>query len=133
MLITHHPRAPLRSTLSSWDALVERSLAIVRTNLQRLAAFFSRWAHLFEWRAPAAGTVAFPRLRTGENVEAWCEALASGAGVLLLPASVYGHAGFTEAGHFRLGYGRKDLPECLEVFDAWLLQRYRAPMPPPQA
>lgn len=109
---------------------MERSLALVRANLQALDTFFARWAHLFEWRPPAAGTVAFPRLRTGEGVEAWCEALATGAGVLLLPASVYGHASFTERGHFRLGCGRRDLPESLAALDAWLVQRYGAP---PQA
>lgn len=105
---------------------MQRSLAVVRTNLGALDAFFARWPALFEWRRPAVGTVAFPRLRTGEGVEAWCEALAREAGVLLMPATVYGDAGFEAAGHFRLGFGRKDMPECLRHLEAWLHKKQDA-------
>lgn len=112
--------------MHSWDALVQRSLAVVRSNLEALDAFFARWPHVFEWRRPAAGTVAFPRLRTGEGVEAWCQELAQQAGVLLLPATVYGEdaAQLAAAGHFRLGCGRASLPACLRHLEAWLRARY---------
>lgn len=37
-----------------------------------------------------------------------------GCGVLLLPATVYDHAACTQAGHFRIGLGRANVPECLQ-------------------
>lgn len=46
---------------------------------------------MFEWIPPAHGTVAFPRLTTGEPVEAFCDRCVQEAGVLLLPATVYDH------------------------------------------
>lgn len=46
---------------------------------------------MFEWQPPKHGTVAFPRLTTGEPVEAFCDRCVQQAGVLLLPATVYDH------------------------------------------
>ena len=54
--------------------------------------------------------LAFPRLKTGEDVDAWCKELVTQCGVLLLPASVYAHEESRARGHFRIGLGRKDMP-----------------------
>ena len=116
----------------SYEALVQRSLAVIRANLDTLDAFFARWRHVIAWRRPTAGTVAFPRLLTGEGVEAWCEAAVQQAGVLLMPASVYSDPSFTQRAHFRLGFGRRDLPQCLQHFEAFLTARYAPPSPPAQ-
>lgn len=109
-----------------WDDILQRQLATIRANLAVLDAFFARWRHVFAWSPPHAGTVAFPRLLTGEDVGAWCEALVTEAGVLLMPASVYGDERSSAEGRFRLGFGRRDLPECLAQLEAWLQQRYPA-------
>lgn len=116
--------------LRSWDALAERSLALIRANLGTLQAFFARWAHVFSYAPPPAGTVCFPRLLTGEPVEAWCEELVQASGVLLMPATVYGAPAFTAEGRFRLGFGRANLPQCLARLDAWLVGRYGEPPSP---
>ena len=126
----HH--APCVPPACSYDALVQRSLGVIQANLETLDAFFARWSHVIAWRRPSAGTVAFPRLLTGEGVEAWCEAAVQQAGVLLMPASVYGDPSFTQQGHFRLGFGRRDLPQCLEHLEAFLMARYPPPPPPAQ-
>lgn len=74
-----------------------------------------------------AGPLAFPRLKTGDNVAAWCKEVVEGCGVLLLPASVYDHAASTAQGHFRIGLGRKDVAECLKQLDAWCVAKYGDP------
>jgi aspartate/methionine/tyrosine aminotransferase len=112
---------------------MERQLALIRANLEALDTCFARWRHVIEWQRPAAGTIAFPRLVTGEAVEGWCEELVRQAGVLLLPATVYDHAPSTAAGRFRLGFGRSDLPECLRHLEAWLAARYGPPAGAPAA
>ena len=119
-------------TLHSWDSILTRQLAIASANLDTLDAFFARWRHVIEWRRPAAGTVAFPRLLTGEGIEGWCERLVQEAGVLLMPASVYGRGSeaWAQRGHFRLGFGRRSLPLCLQHLEAFLAARYG---PPPGA
>jgi aspartate/methionine/tyrosine aminotransferase len=55
-------------------------------------------------------------------VASWCEQLVTEAGVLLLPGSVYEHAPSKD--HFRLGLGRRNLPDCLARLEGWLQQRY---------
>lgn len=67
------------------------------------------------------------RLVTGEPIEAFCSRVVEGCGVLLLPASVYDHAPCIERGHFRIGLGRRDLPECLGKLAEWLRAPKAAP------
>jgi aspartate/methionine/tyrosine aminotransferase len=49
-------------------------------------------------------------------VDAFCDALVKEVGVLLLPGSVYDDRG----NHFRLGLGRKNLPQAVERVDEFL-------------
>ena len=60
---------------------------------------------------PRASAIGFPRVTGVSNVTAFCERLAK-AGVLLLPGSVY-----DEPGHVRVGFGRADLPEAVDVLE----------------
>lgn len=92
--------------------LARRNLELVLANLTLLDGFFARHADRFAWQRPRAGPIAFPRLRTGD-VETFCDDLAQRAGVLLLPGTVYGDIG----NHFRIGFGRRSLPEALARFE----------------
>jgi aspartate/methionine/tyrosine aminotransferase len=95
--------------------LVERNLGIIRQNLAVIDALFLRRADLFEWVRPQAGSMAFPRY-LGGDVERFCDTLVKQAGVLLLPGSVYDDS----RDHFRLGLGRKNLPEAVEKLEEFL-------------
>ncbi|KAF6250599.1 aminotransferase, classes I and II [Scenedesmus sp. NREL 46B-D3] len=106
--------------------LTQRCRDIIAANLVAADAFFARWTDIFEWHQPQGGPVAFPRLRTGEDVEQWCQRVVTECGVLLLPASVYDHEASVRRGHFRLGLGRQNMPQCLQQLDAWLLKKYRS-------
>jgi aspartate/methionine/tyrosine aminotransferase len=99
------------------EQLAARSRAILAANLQALDGFFTRRASLFEWVRPRAGSVAFPRLLQGD-VEAFCHDLVTRAGVLLLPGALFNFPG----GWFRLGFGRKNMPEALAQLEAYLGQ-----------
>lgn len=106
--------------------LTQRCRDIIATNLAAADAFFARWTDVFEWHRPQGGPIAFPRLTTGEDVEQWCEQLVNESGVLLLPAGVYDHEPSVRRGHFRVGLGRQNLPQCLEQLEAWLVKKYRS-------
>jgi aspartate/methionine/tyrosine aminotransferase len=97
------------------EAIAERNRSIVRENLALLDSFFARHSADFAWNRPLAGPVAFPRLRKGE-VNAFCDSLRSRAGVLLLPGGVYGDAG----GHFRVGFGRRNMPLAMQRMEDFL-------------
>jgi hypothetical protein len=68
---------------------------------------------------PRAGTVAFPRLTAGVPVDRFAAELAAEAGVLVFPAEVFGFPG----NHFRLGFGRADLPEALASLERFIRGR----------
>lgn len=98
------------------EVIVERNVQIVRDNLDRLDALFASHTDLFRWRRPKAGSIAFPTLLRG-RVEEFCADLVETAGVLLLPGTLFGE----ESNAFRVGFGRRNLPEVLERFERWLL------------
>jgi aspartate/methionine/tyrosine aminotransferase len=60
--------------------------------------------------------VAFPRLTVpGVSIDDWAAGLVESEGVLLLPGSQFGFAG----NHFRLGFGRTDLPVALDRLESY--------------
>jgi aspartate/methionine/tyrosine aminotransferase len=101
--------------LRARDVVLARSRSIVAANLERLDAFFDDWADRFTWVRPRAGSVGFPRLTVpGVAIDDWVDGLVEAQGVLLLPGSQFGVGG----NHFRLGFGRTDLPVALERLEA---------------
>jgi aspartate/methionine/tyrosine aminotransferase len=102
--------------LRNREPIIRRNLAIVRENLGVLDAFFARRHEVFAWSRPKAGSTAFPSLQIERDIETFCVELVEATGVLLLPGTCF------DAGnrHFRVGFGRKNLPECIEKFDAFI-------------
>jgi aspartate/methionine/tyrosine aminotransferase len=101
--------------LRARDTVLHRSRAIVAANLERLDDFFEGWADRFDWVRPRAGSVGFARLTVpGVGIDDWAAGLVEAEGVLLLPGSQFGYGG----NHFRLGFGRADLPLALERLES---------------
>ena len=98
------------------EVLVQRNLGIVAQNLPLLDEFFARHSGTFRWVRPKASPIGFPHVETtgSGGVDELCRRLAQ-AGVLLLPGTVY-----DEPGHVRVGFGRADLSEALQVLEAAL-------------
>ena len=111
------------------DELIQNNKAICERNLSAFERFFERHGEVFEWLAPRAGSVAFPSLRSAGPCAPWpsADALAQellrDTGALVLPGAAYGR---DFAAHFRVGLGRRALPEGLAVFSAWIDARTRA-------
>ena len=102
--------------LRARERVLERSRGIVNGNLELLDAFFAAWVDRFSWVRPRAGSVGFPRLTVpGVTIDDWAATLVEAEGVLLLPGSQFGYGG----NHFRLGFGRTDLPVALERLESY--------------
>jgi aspartate/methionine/tyrosine aminotransferase len=95
--------------------IIERNLNIIRDNLERLDVFFKRHVDLFRWQTPQAGPIAFPQWKSG-NVDRFCRDVRQEAGVLLLPGTLYD----PDSTHFRIGFGRADMPNGLEALEAFI-------------
>ena len=96
--------------LRTRDTLIKWHLARIQRNLDLLDLFFSEFAADFEWVKPRAGTIGFPRLRNNRSSLEFCQQVVQTANIMLLPSSVYGYGDR----HFRLGFGRENMPEALE-------------------
>ncbi len=97
------------------EKLAQRNLDIITGNLAILDNFFVRHDERFKWVRPKAGPIAFPRL-VGEEIESFCHELVTAAGVLLLPGAIFDD----QENHFRLGFGRKNLPAAVARLEEFL-------------
>ncbi len=95
--------------LRSREPILLRNREIVRANLAVATEFFAAHQDRFGWLAPKAGPVAFPRWLGEETTERFCREVVDGAGVMIVPGSVFEHPG----NHFRIGLGRRDFPDAL--------------------
>lgn len=95
--------------------LIARSLGTIQNNLAVMDDFFARREDLFSWVRPQAGSMGFPKLLRG-NVDEFCDKVVREAGVLLLPGTMYDDTG----NHFRVGLGRKNLPQAVRRLDEFL-------------
>jgi aspartate/methionine/tyrosine aminotransferase len=102
--------------LRNKNKILERNNQIVKNNLQILDQFFMEYSHLFEWVRPQGGCVGFVKYKGSEVIDFFCEQLVKEKSVLLLPASIYSH----DSNYFRIGFGRKNMSECLKKFKEFL-------------
>jgi aspartate/methionine/tyrosine aminotransferase len=108
--------------LRARERVLARSRSIVAANLDHLDAFFADWADRFTWVRPRAGSIGYPRLTVpGVRIDDWAAELVETEGVLLLPGSQFGHPG----NHFRLGFGRANLPEALARLEVYARRTLR--------
>ncbi|HLJ82906.1 MAG TPA: aminotransferase class I/II-fold pyridoxal phosphate-dependent enzyme [Candidatus Eremiobacteraceae bacterium] len=96
--------------------LHRRNLEIIIENLRLVEAFLERRADLFAWQRPRAGTVGLVRYLAPEGTAAFCERVVRACGVLLLPSA---ELEFGDS-HFRIGFGRRDLPGCLARLEGYV-------------
>ncbi len=104
------------------DHLLWRNMEIIKSNLRLLDQFFLTHGGRVEWVKPRAGTIAFPRLKGdgAGTAESLGLDLIDKKGVLLLPGNLYDDA---LGSHFRIGYGRGNMPEALERFGQYLEEK----------
>jgi aspartate/methionine/tyrosine aminotransferase len=106
--------------LRARETVLARSRAIVAGNLPLLDRFFAERSGTFSWVRPRAGSVAFPRLDVpGVSIDDFAAELVEAEGVLLLPGSRLDYPG----NHFRIGFGRTDLPIALDRLESFADRR----------
>jgi len=96
--------------LRARDVIVQRNVSIIEENLKVADRFFAEHSEQFLWSRPQAGSVAFPELLLDVPVDLFCERVRERKNVLIVHGGLFDHPGR----RFRLGLGRKDMPEALE-------------------
>jgi aspartate/methionine/tyrosine aminotransferase len=107
--------------LRARGTVLARSRAIVAANLPLLDRFFAERSSTFSWVRPRAGSVGFPRLTVpGVSIDDFAAELVEAEGVLLLPGSRLDYPG----NHFRVGFGRPDLPIALNRLESFADRKF---------
>jgi aspartate/methionine/tyrosine aminotransferase len=106
------------------EAILSRTRTIVRRNLPVLEEWFQRHGDLFDYTAPVAGAIAFPRYSMPIGSHALTEKLRLERSVLIVPGSQLG-----VERHIRIGYGYdpQALRTGLQRIDRTLEELRRAP------
>lgn len=102
--------------LRAKDVILKRNREIMMSNLSLLDQFFERYSSYFAWNRPESGTMAFPELLLPIPIDRFIEKLVEEAGVLIMPGSVFDFSG----NFFRIGFGRRSMPEALKRFEQYL-------------
>ncbi|MEK7324456.1 MAG: aminotransferase class I/II-fold pyridoxal phosphate-dependent enzyme [Chloroflexota bacterium] len=103
--------------LRAKEAIIARNLEIVRANVKVAETFFAAHGDHLRWIKPLAGSTAFPQWLAAEPVEQFCREMLDQQGVMIVPGSIFEYLG----SHFRVGLGRRNLPEALERVGEHLL------------
>ncbi len=98
--------------------ILRRNLGIVLSNISLLNTFFNSYPTLFSWHPPIAGPIGFVKMNfEGDDME-FAQQVVAEKNVLLLPGDIYDYRGY-----FRIGFGRKNMPEALEQFEGFVRER----------
>ena len=103
--------------LKHQNTIVQRNFEIVQNNIQLFDDFVNRHSDLFRWCKPNGGPVSFVELIGIQDSTKFCDILVKESGVLLAPGSTF-HV--HDKAYFRVGLGRKNFPEALNVLESYL-------------
>jgi len=102
--------------LRNSTTLIERNRKIMLNNQKILFDFLDRHNALFSYHKPKAGPICFALIKSEEDSEAFCMRVLEKTGILLLPGTVFNYG----KSAIRLSFARKDMPEVLNTFEAFL-------------
>jgi len=97
--------------------ILARNLQIVKNNLPLYDDFFDKYADLFSWHKPNAGPIAFVKMRFDTDDMSFAKRALKEKKILILPGEIYDYKG-----GFRIGFGRKAIPEALAKFEEFVVE-----------
>jgi aspartate/methionine/tyrosine aminotransferase len=102
--------------LRSRSTIIEQQLRRVHKNIAVLDTFFTEYDDCFRWNRPRGSSICYPRLLLPQDATTFCEDLVQETGIMLVPSSVFQFGDH----HVRIGFGRENLPEVIDLFKDYL-------------
>ncbi len=102
--------------LTHKENFIDRNVEKIKRNIALFTSFQAEHKHLIEFTRPNAGSTAFIKLNLKESTLAYCKRLVAETGIMLLPAEMFEFG----SQHARIGFGRKSMPEVLEVWGNYI-------------
>jgi aspartate/methionine/tyrosine aminotransferase len=98
------------------EEIFARNREIIAANLAYSDKFFAAHTDIFKYNRPMAGPIAFHKLLLNMPIADFCADLREQKGVLLAPGGLFERDG----NYFRMGYGRKNFKEGLDLLDEYV-------------
>ena len=102
--------------LRAKNTLLKRNRKILLDNFKLLSEFIKRNEKLISWTIPESGSSALLKLHLPLSIDDFVEKLVKEAGILIMPGTVFDLPG----NYFRIGFGKKNMPEILNRFESFL-------------
>ncbi|MCB8964575.1 MAG: aminotransferase class I/II-fold pyridoxal phosphate-dependent enzyme [Bacteroidales bacterium] len=102
--------------LNHLDSFVKPNNAKIRANISHFEQFHQRNSNLFDFPKPTTGSTAFIKLNIKESALNFAERLVKDTGIMILPSELFDYG----SSHVRIGFGRENMPEVLEILDSYL-------------
>ena len=102
--------------LNNLDYFLKRNLDKIAKNILLFTKFQHKYPSLFDFAPPLTSSTAFVKLHLKESTEDFAKKLVEETGIMLLPSEAFEYGGQ----HARIGFGRENFPEVLEVLDTYL-------------
>lgn len=107
--------------LQNRATIFDQQLQRLQRNISVLESFFGEYDHVFRWNRPIGSSICFPRLLLEQGAESFCTAVLKDTSIMLAPSSIFN---FGDQ-HFRVGFGREDLPQVISRLTDFLDQYIR--------
>jgi aspartate/methionine/tyrosine aminotransferase len=103
--------------LRSKDNILARNREIIKANMELLDDFFASYSKFVSWVRPKGGSIGFVKLNpsTFPSATKLSSDLIESKGVLLVPGPIFDYDDL----HFRIGFGRANMNECLDLLKGY--------------
>jgi|GEM_PF-5599636 len=102
--------------LNNLDSFVKPNLKKIKSNIDCFTKFHQRNSHFFDFFKPNSGSTAFIKLKIDETALGFADRLAKDTSKMLLPSETFEYG----TSHARIGFGRQNLPEVLEILENYI-------------
>ena len=106
--------------LNHIDSFVKPNLTKIKANISHFEQFHQRNPILFDFPKPSSGSTAFIKLNINESAMDFAERLVRDTGIMILPSETFEYG----TSHVRIGFGRKNMPEILDMLEKYLVTSY---------
>ena len=103
------------------ENIIARQMVRIRKNIKILDDFFSQRSDCMSWIRPLGGSICFPRMSLTDDTFEFCETLIRETGIMLVPSKVFQYGNQ----HVRIGFGRENFPDVIELFSAYIDSLWR--------
>lgn len=108
--------------LNNLDQFVVPNVEKIKANILLFEAFHARHPAFFDFLKPNSGSTAFIKLKIKEPALDFANTLVRETGIMLLPSEAFEFG----SSHARIGFGRKNMREALEVLDSYLTSKKKS-------